>query len=940
MAVASVKGATQNLIRTSVPNLISGVSQQADSLKLTTQAIQQTNALSNVAKGLTKRPPTKWIKELNSTFSGFTPLKYFFIESESTENFLGVVLNNNSTNSKSIKIFDLAGNEKSVINYDGSETYLTSYLSGLNTETLGNKNIDVLTIADYSILTNKSKIVALTNDLSPRALTNTTLANSYQVYQGIILVKTGYTGYSGQSPSGQISWSGKITQNGTTYSVSGNSDEWNTGGLGGVPATLASSIATKFNAVLSSTAIRVHLVGTNVYFQSVSDFDLEVNDGYGGTLFYPIVKEVQNFTDLPTQAHHNFVTKVAGMPDSAGDEYYVAHKSSILNTWLTGGGATPSVAGNQGSADKPNLYAVGDGVWEESIKPGEKYKFDYSTLPHAIVKLSSTTFLVTPLNGVTATYNLSGGGTKSYTAPDWREREVGDFESNPVPSFVGKAINNIFFFKNRLGILSGESISLSEAGEFFNFYRTTMAQLLDSDPIDVTSSTRKVGTLFHSIPFYDRLVLFADGIQFSLQSDGELTTKSVSLQHTTSFDVDVSNPPVAIGSKIYFSYSKAPYSGVQEYFINPNTILLDGEDITSHLPSYFDGQITQFTGSDANNILMCLYSGKPNEIGVYNYFYANEEKLQSSWSKFDFGTGSNIKFIFFNKNKLYIVINRGGYLSFESVDFNLESKDAVANSSFNVLLDKKTTGYTIARHITNADGKFVELTLSNYNVPVFASNAWVASSATYPTFSASGTDGTTGLRWNPANYLMVHLNGKSYQAYYCFFNADSNIAVTGDAVKTFQPNKILLSLGLSSVADLSGNNQHYLGVPYKMDYKISRPIIKSTAGRGQSAVVDGRFQIKNGVLLYDKSRFFQVKVTPKYRDTYTYSYVYNFISDYLGTGSTNLDYIHMEDGAFTFPVFCKSTDIEVLFENTSPYPSNFLSLEWEALYSARSKRIG
>ena len=65
MAVADVKGASRNLIRTSVPNLISGVSQQADSFKLTTQAVEQINAVSSVVDGLIKRPSTYLKKEIH-----------------------------------------------------------------------------------------------------------------------------------------------------------------------------------------------------------------------------------------------------------------------------------------------------------------------------------------------------------------------------------------------------------------------------------------------------------------------------------------------------------------------------------------------------------------------------------------------------------------------------------------------------------------------------------------------------------------------------------------------------------------------------------------------------------------------------------------------------------------------------------------------------------
>lgn len=1134
MAVADVKGASRNLIRTSVPNLISGVSQQADSFKLSTQAFEQINAVSSVVDGLIKRPATTFSKEVSynrpgssptypygengvAVYPKLTPLKYFKISTSELEDYIGIVFHNPTDNAKSIKIFDLLGNEKNVIYHGGNQNLINSYLSGITTEALGSSLIKTLSIADYTFFLNSSKTTAIANDISPRARAG---INGTEVYQGMVVVKTGYTGRSATSPRSDINWSVKIVGiNNVVYATaSGNSDAWNSGSsTGGVPTTIATDISTKLNAGFQNnfgSSGRVAVSGSNVIVQHPNlDFKIIVDDGYAGTIFYSIKDNVQNFTDLPVIAPHKFLTKITGLPDSSGDEYYVEHLSNYTGEFLVGGANTSPVG----------IFAVNEGPWQETRSSGIQYKLDSSSMPHAIVRLDSNNFLFTPLNGETATYNLSPSGSKQYTAPSWGSRDSGDLESNPNPSFIGKSITNLFFFKNRLGFLSGESVVLSQAGEFFNFFKSTTAQVLDSDPIDITSSTTEIGNLYHAIPFYDRVVLFADGLQFSLQSDGELTSKSVSLQQSTSFDVDVFAEPIAIGSKIYFSATKSNFSSVQEYFINPNTILLDGIDITANIPSYLNGRITQFIGSDISSILLTLNDTNKHEVGVYKFFYSGEEKIQSAWSKWSFGINNNVKFAYISKDKIYFVIEKIGLnqnqIEFLVLNLDTNTKDLVGDPNIQVLLDSKTSNFTYNSQLSNNDGTFSLITLNNktfepltisnvktssyinnyelsgftytlndstslftndsfvynYNsnfdlkiskfklgsglinngsfisinpvdgitpnsaslalsqnkfiefsitlgkyksfyftgfsnlnfqvhtgananqfytlyysqnnvdfIPLNVSSQWglgnfnitpvelkgsseekkyyfritmhssnieqrykiTRSPAPNPAFTgliipsyqsiSNYNFGTTGIMYNKSPYQFVNSSGVVFDTYYAVFNSTTNqfgVSIQNQ-IGYCSHNKLWVK------TNLTASSTGIVGLPYSMFYEISRPVLRSASGKGQSVVGDGRLQIKNGILIYDNSRFFQVLVTPKYRDTYNYTYLYNFVPNYLGVGPTNLDYMHMEDGVFKFPVFCKSDEVKISVLNESPYPCALLSLEWEALYSARSKRIG
>ena len=51
------------IVNNAIPNLINGVSQQPETLRLSSQATDQENGYSSVVEGLRKRPPTEFVKK-------------------------------------------------------------------------------------------------------------------------------------------------------------------------------------------------------------------------------------------------------------------------------------------------------------------------------------------------------------------------------------------------------------------------------------------------------------------------------------------------------------------------------------------------------------------------------------------------------------------------------------------------------------------------------------------------------------------------------------------------------------------------------------------------------------------------------------------------------------------------------------------------------------
>jgi hypothetical protein len=103
----------------------------------------------------------------------------------------------------------------------------------------------------------------------------------------------------------------------------------------------------------------------------------------------------------------------------------------------------------------------------------------------------------------------------------WKYREVGDSETNPMPTFVGYPIDAISFYKNRIVFASRQNVICSQAGDYFNFFASTVITIVDSDPIDLSASTLKPIRLKHAIAAPQGLLLFGDNAQLLLSTTTE-----------------------------------------------------------------------------------------------------------------------------------------------------------------------------------------------------------------------------------------------------------------------------------------------------------------------------------------------------------------------------------------------------------------------------------
>lgn len=602
-------------------------------------------------------------------------------------------------------------------------------------------------------------------------------------------------------------------------------------------SSLASSLS-GYTVTRKSSAILIR--------HATTDFNISVEDPIGGTGFQVFKDKTQKFSDLPVEGFDDFVLEITGDASSNFDNYYVAYQT---------------VSGNDQSS----------GVWQETVKPGLANNLDSSTMPHKLTRQADGSFVFEEIT--------------------WTARTTGDTISAPDPSFIGQKLNDIFFYKNRFGIIAGSNLILSESGEFFNFYPTTATDILDSTPIDVEAQHVKVNTLRHAVLFNQDLYLFSDFTQFKINSaDDILTIRTITIDPVAEYQSDLKASPSVSGKNIYFSVDKGSNSGIREFFSESNNFKEDSTEVTSHVPTYLPSDVYKIISSDQEDIIFVLSNKSDERNNMYVYVYHRDtagSKRISSWSKWTFTSTDIIIGGGMIGSVLYLVINRSDGCYLESLDLDTKKNDT--GLEFNVLLDRKFSA------------------TGSYN---------------------SGTNKTT---WTMP--YTIPLSGTA--------SVDNNDVkvILGGSFTGQKGMKLITERPTTTTVTATGDYSSgscYLGKPYSFSYEYTEPQIvqKNSYTNTKTAVQHGDIRIRNWIISYFKTGAFTVNVTPHRKSTYTYSYTDAVI------GQTTIGSISFDaSGKFKFPVMSTNDKLVINIVNDSHLPSNFLSATWEGQYYARSRNL-
>lgn len=493
----------------------------------------------------------------------------------------------------------------------------------------------------------------------------------------------------------------QIYINGTAYS---HTTPATTGGGIADSETIASALRTAINAGGVATAT---VVGSGLYITAASAFTIETRGSVEDDGLYVFQDQISTIAKLPTQCKDGYKVKVVNSVDVDVDDMWVEFNTT-------------------------NAAAYGPGVWEEAAAPGITYQLDPLTMPHQLVRQTNGSFNFSPVT--------------------WEDRVVGDNTTNPLPSFVGSVITNVFFYRNRLGFLSNESVILSKAGDYFNFFVTTAMSVTSDDPIDITASSTKPITLNYVNTTSVGLVLFGQNEQFLLTTDSDvLSPTSAKINTLSKYECDSKIRAVELGTGNVF-ISKTPlYSKVFELLNIQSNGPPDLIEDTNVIPELIPSAVNRMISSPALSLISLGTVGS-DTLYQYRFLQQGEKRPLESWYKWQL-TGTLLD-QFIDISTFYVTVTDGTKVYVESMNLTQASEEGFltlpSGEKTDVCLDMWETNpyrtytsgtdttriYLPYNHFTGKD--LAVLVIGNYIGGVGGVTSASDGSVYYPTVQTSG----------------------------------------------------------------------------------------------------------------------------------------------------------------------------------------------------------
>ena len=685
------------------------------------------------------------------------------------------------------------------------------------------RSLKWLTINDFTYLLNSEKVVT------------TTAAPAWTAKKYAIIVVS----------TAEYDTKYKVTVGGTSYTYTSRTNYVTGSPPPQVLPLELSEIVNGISGAITGGFATKTIIDNTIYLTFNSATDVTTEAGPDGKYLRTIQDSIDTFNRLPEQSKHDVVVKIANT-SADKDDFYLRFVAQ--------------------DGDK------GKGYWEETVAPNVSLGLNPATMPVVLIRQANGTFVVSPLDGTTTVNGL---------ALKWEPRLVGDEESNEHPSFVNQTIKDIFLFNNRLGFLTEDNVSMSQAGDYYNFYYRTATTQTVADPIDLSCSSIKPAVLSSVVPISQGLLLFSDSQQFLMEAEnGAWTPSSVSIRTISNYECDRYIKPADLGSTVMFVSRNQSWTRSFEIFTRGQREAPTVTESSKVVPEWIPNTLSSVIGSSQNGLWIGSSRTSP-DIYMFRYYEEGDERKMASWVKWSLP--SNIIHSDIQQDTLYVITSgTEGYIV----------------QSHKLVLSPTSGG------LTNNYGKPVDPYL----------DAWFEITTT-PTFA----NGVTKV------YLPTHYNTSKTIAYVVGLlkTNPSNLNYSG-----LFNTATILSDGGGSYFEIPGNvvgNYIYVGYQYQMSLTLPR-YYYSAGDQGYDFT---------GVTTTARMKFYT-----GLGGTVSFNIKDNTRAEWTDVSGIQLADTYLADTSpyrdtyvYKVPVYQKPDNYVMKVLSNNPFPVSLVAMQWEGQYS-------
>ncbi len=476
--------------------------------------------------------------------------------------------------------------------------------------------------------------------------------------------------------------------------------------------------------------------------------------------------------------------------------------------------------------------------------------------------------------------------------PNFNGRQVGDPDSSPPPRFFGKQISWMGMFQDRLCVAAGNTIDMSEVGNYFNFFRTQTLTVPDSDPVSIFALGSETDTIRHSVIFDRSLLLFGDNQQYSIDGRNPVTPSTSTIIQSSAIEDATDCPPVVGGSLVFFGKRR---EGSAEIFQMAVGDVADTSNFTGlglQLSDYLPGRPSQLLYVASPSTLFVRVSEAPHSVFVFRFIDQNRQRVLDSWSRFDYHPAFGLIYgMFYHEDALYFRIAREAWVDGGGRVWTGGRGDY----GFDVLerqsLLPQVPGLPYLDSMRKAD--FL------YAGAAYGSDWWARN---YPFLA------TVFARDKIANYLPTDPTPPKFQYW----------------LHGVQPNIKTLAEWDAAFADIPTRDMNYcvVGIPFDSYVELTSPVRRDQNGQ---PIMQGRLTVNRLDVYYKDAGGFKATVTSSYGST---EQVLNFNGRVLGQAANMVGVIPITTGSTPVFVGRESRDYVCKISSRSWMPLSITRVSW------------